>query len=101
MGRRKTQIARDLRLAATLAERRAWDLLRDRRMLGLKFRRQHAIDGFIVDFYCSEQRLVIEIDGPVHDGVRALEYDRARTAWLATRGLRFFVSGTRTSLEQR
>ena len=84
----KLQRARELRQDLTLPERRAWDLLRGRRMLGLKFRRQHVIVGFIVDFYCSELRVVLELDGPGHDGVAQSEYDAARTAQLEARGLR-------------
>ena len=71
-----------------MAERRAWDLLRNRRMLGLKFRRQHVIAGFIVDFYCAELRLVLEIDGGGHSSGVQSDYDDARTAHLESRGLR-------------
>lgn len=84
----KLRRARELRRDLTIAERRAWELLRDRRMLGLKFRRQHVIAGFIVDFYCAELRLVLEIDGPVHATARQLDYDTARAAHLESRGLR-------------
>ena len=56
-----------MRRADGLAEKLAWVLLRDRRMLGLKFRRQVPIENFIVDFYCHELRLIIELDGGVHD----------------------------------
>lgn len=58
----KLERARQLRWRQTPAERRAWQLLRNRRLLGLKFRRQHRIRGFIVDFYCHELQLVLEID---------------------------------------
>src|SRR6266496_6335838 len=84
----KIRQARELRRESTLAERRVWELLRNRRMLGLKFRRQHVIAGFIVDFYCAELRLVLEIDGPVHATARQLDYDTARAAHLESRGLR-------------
>ena len=57
-------------------------------MLGLKFRRQQVIDGLIVDFYCDELRLVIEIDGPVHKLPERSEYDLARARYLETHGLR-------------
>ncbi len=62
-----TECARELRREQTIAEKHAWYLLRDRRTIGLKFRRQVAIDDFIVDFYCDELKLIIEIDGDVHD----------------------------------
>ena len=55
--------ARALRREATDAERFLWSLLRNRQFLGLKFRRQHPLGGYIVDFYCHEARLGIELDG--------------------------------------
>ena len=82
----KLQKARELRHDLTHAERRAWAILRNRR-LGFKFRRQHVIDGFIVDFYCHELRLAVEIDGAVHSDPKIAEYDAARTAHLQMRGL--------------
>jgi len=54
--------ARELRRVDTRAEQQAWVLLRDRRMLGLKFRRQVPIGSYIVDFYCDELKLVVELD---------------------------------------
>jgi very-short-patch-repair endonuclease len=57
-------------------------------MLGLKFRRQHVIDGFVVDFYCAELRVALEIDGAVHDRREVVEYDAARTEWLKGRAIR-------------
>ena len=65
-----------------------WRLLRNRRMLGLKFKRQKVIAGLIVDFYCAELRLVLELDGSVHDDGDRVAYDAARTAHLEARGLR-------------
>lgn len=79
---------RELRRHAAAAERTVWRLLRNRHMLGLKFRRQHLIRGFIVDFYCAELRLVLEIDGPIHDGIANSSYDEARSSWLEARGFR-------------
>jgi very-short-patch-repair endonuclease len=63
----KVVLARQLRVQATPGEKLAWSLFFGRKLLGLKFRRQHVIDGFIVDFYCPALRLVVEIDGSVHD----------------------------------
>ena len=60
--------------------------MRSRRSLGLKFRRQHAIGPYIVDFYCAEVSLAIEVDGPIHD--RQTEDDAARSAFLEAKGLR-------------
>ena len=59
--------SREMRRPQTIVEKHAWHLLRDRRTLGLKFRRQVPIDDFIVDFYCDELKLIIEIDGDVHE----------------------------------
>jgi very-short-patch-repair endonuclease len=60
-------LARQMRHDPTPAEEKIWQHLRNRRLNGAKFRRQHAIDRFIVDFYCIEMKLVVEIDGPIHD----------------------------------
>ncbi|PYO78045.1 MAG: hypothetical protein DMD67_05570 [Gemmatimonadetes bacterium] len=64
---KKFALARELRRAPTPAERHAWYLLRNRGILGLKFRRQHVLHGFIVDFHCIAERLVIELEGGPHD----------------------------------
>jgi very-short-patch-repair endonuclease len=85
--RAKRLRARSLRRSATPAERRAWALLRDRNCLGYKFRRQQVIRGFICDFYCPELRLVIELDGAVHDSQYAFEYDERRSGVLEQLGL--------------
>jgi very-short-patch-repair endonuclease len=72
----KKQFARQLRKDQTSAEEKVWELLRDRRLFGLKFRRQHVIEGFVVDFYCLEQKLAIEVDGGIHN--RRKDYDELR-----------------------
>ena len=59
-------VARRMRNLPTQAEDALWQRLRNRRLNGSKFRRQHVIDRYIVDFYCAEADLVIELDGPVH-----------------------------------
>ena len=59
--------ARQLRRNATIPERTLWGLLRDRRLAGIKFRRQHVVGPFVVDFYCLSERLVVELDGRSHD----------------------------------
>jgi len=81
-------LARDLRLNPTPGERHAWALLRNRQVLGLKFRRQHILHGFIVDFCCLELRLVLELDGAHHHMIERARYDAARTALLRTAGYR-------------
>lgn len=59
-------VGREMRQEPTAAERRLWEHLRDKRLDGHKFRRQHVIDRFIVDFYCHTEKLIIEIDGDIH-----------------------------------
>jgi len=84
--------ARELRRNATGPERILWSLLRDRRLCGVKFRRQHAVGPFIVDYYCPSHRLVVELDGRSHDE-RGLE-DRQRQDYLeSVAGLRVFRAG--------
>ena len=84
---KKLDRAKDFRRQPTPAEAKAWEILRDRRLLGLKFRRQQIIDGFIVDFYCPELHLVIELDGSVHDNPESRDYDTARTRHFESRGI--------------
>ena len=78
--------ARQLRCDPTRAEVVLWEALRGRRLAGVRFRRQHVIDRFVVDFYSSEHRLAIEVDGDIHDQQR--EQDEIRTEYLATRRIR-------------
>ncbi len=78
--------ARELRKQLTPAEESLWKHLRDRRLAGLKFRRQEPLGRYILDFYCHECRLAVEIDGAVHD-TRERE-DRERTEWLEAQGIR-------------
>ena len=75
------QFARELRQPQTLAEATLWRHLRNRN-LKYKFRRQHPIDFFIIDFYCAEAKLLIEIDGESHLEKEQQEYDQARTEYL-------------------
>ena len=64
-----------------------WDALRDRRLMGRKFRRQQPVGPFVLDFYCKSERLAVEIDGPVH--AIQIEADAERQRLLETLGLRF------------
>jgi very-short-patch-repair endonuclease len=73
-----------MRRDATPPEHRLWQALR-REALGLKWRRRQPIGRYIVDFYCSSARLVVEVDGATHADPAA---DAARDAWLAAQGLR-------------
>ena len=72
------QRRKELRNNATKEERVLWGKLKHSK-LGVKFRRQHSIGGYIVDFYCPEKKLVIEIDGLQHLGNNDKEYDKNRT----------------------
>ncbi len=77
-----TAQARALRRRATLTERTLWARLRDRRLNGLKFRRQAPVGPCVLDFVCVARRLVIEADGPFHDAAK----DAQRDQWLAAQG---------------
>ena len=81
-------LARGLRRGPTPAERHAWTLLRNRGMLGLKFRRQHVLHGFIVDFCCLSERIVVELEGDGHDSEAQRNYDRSRAGFLEAAGYR-------------
>jgi very-short-patch-repair endonuclease len=72
--------AKELRTEMTPAEKLLWSLVRNRKIAGLKFRRQHPIGKYIADFYCPEKKLVIELDGGIHDTVEQKEHDEGRTA---------------------
>jgi very-short-patch-repair endonuclease len=78
---------RRLRREGTDAEAALWRFLRGRRLGGYKFRRQHPLGPFILDFFCSAQRLAVEIDGGQHFEPRLQSYDRRRTEYLASRGV--------------
>lgn len=78
--------ARSLRKHSTDAEQLLWQALRNRRLNGLKFRRQHPIGKYIVDFYCSEKKFVIEVDGDYH--LYTDENDIERQNWLESQGYR-------------
>jgi very-short-patch-repair endonuclease len=82
-----TQRVRELRHQQTEAEKAAWHLLRDRRV-GLKFRRQYPIENYVVDFYCSELRLAVELDGGVHSQPSQMKKDAAKDAFPGKVGVR-------------
>jgi len=73
----KTANARRLRRDQTLAEKTLWSLVRNRRLGGFKFMRQVAIDRYFADFVCEAARVIVELDGPTHDGRE--DYDDRRT----------------------
>jgi len=78
--------ARQLRHEQTPAEALLWEHLRNRRLKGLKFRRQHPVGRFVADFYCAQRRLIVELDGAVHR--MQGEYDALRTEELERDGYR-------------
>ncbi len=84
--RKLKPLARQHRHEPTPAENALWEAIRNRKIAGMKFRRQHAIDRFIVDFFCAEAQLVIEVDGSIHDYTH--EEDAIRQEFLETQGLR-------------
>jgi len=73
---------KELRNNATPAESQLWGILQRSNLGGYKFRRQHSIGAYILDFYCPSARLAIELDGDSHFTDEAIEYDRQRTAYL-------------------
>jgi very-short-patch-repair endonuclease len=86
--REMVDAARALRRSATPAEQMLWSQLRTQRFAGLKFRRQHAVGSFVLDFFCAEPAVAIELDGSVHDTPEQRERDAERTVWLGQRGIR-------------
>ncbi|MDG5814679.1 endonuclease domain-containing protein [Chitinispirillales bacterium ANBcel5] len=79
--------ARRLRKKCTPAEKVLWNRLRNRKLAGLKFRRQQLIQGFIADFYCEKAKLVIEVDGLVHQTPRQMNRDKYRETVFKGRGI--------------
>jgi very-short-patch-repair endonuclease len=78
------QLARDFRKTPTASENQLWQAVRNGRLANARFRRQQPIGPFIVDFYCPSHGLIVEVDGPVHDG--QAEHDRERQALLEACG---------------
>jgi very-short-patch-repair endonuclease len=78
--------ARHLRKAQTLFEQQLWKCLRDRRFKQFKFRRQHPMGSYIVDFVCLERMLIVELDGSQH--AKRKSYDAERDAWLTKQDFR-------------
>ncbi len=82
-------LARKLRNNMTLSEKILWKELKGNRICGVDFDRQRPIDNYIVDFYCKDLMLAVEIDGEVHDNEEAKERDRSRQDKLESLGVRF------------
>jgi very-short-patch-repair endonuclease len=81
------KLRQDLRVNSTKAEDILWVRLRRKQLNGFKFRRQHSIGRYIVDFYCKDLALVIELDGSHHDEDNQVEYDNIRTEYFKRLGI--------------
>ena len=81
-------IRKELRNNSTYAEVFFWQQVKGRQLEGRKFRRQTSIGNYIVDFYCPEEKLVVELDGEVHCDEEAIKYDEKRTEFLESVGLK-------------
>jgi len=96
------KFARQLRKQETWAEKLVWSWLRDRRFSGYKFRRQHPIGGYYLDFFCQEAALNIELDGRQHGSSDEQQHDTEREKFLQSHGiktLRFWNSHLRRNAQ--
>lgn len=80
--------ARELRRAPTPAEEKLWDALRNRRLADLKFRRQHPFGAYILDFFCVEHQLEVEVDGGIHLDYEQKMHDERRAEFLQENNIR-------------
>jgi very-short-patch-repair endonuclease len=80
---------RTLRKNQTHAEKVLWSQLRNRQLLGVKFRRQYSVDHFVIDFYAPELKLAIESDGSIHELEEQKDYDKARQEYLESFSITF------------
>jgi very-short-patch-repair endonuclease len=81
------RFSKQMRREPTPAESSLWVLLRNRRLVGYKFRRQHSFGQYILDYYCPAARLVIELDGDTHASPEGKENDAERQRYLKVRGI--------------
>ncbi len=79
------QLAQKLRKNMTPAEIILWEMIKDKKISGYKFRNQHPVDRYILDFYCHEKKLAVEIDGHIHDHRK--DYDEHRDEYLKSAGI--------------
>src|SRR5215510_2302769 len=93
--------AQILRAEPTPAERTMWKILRDRRLDGIKFRRQKPIRIYVADFYCPELKLVVELDGEVHTDPRQAVHDENRDSYLRSIGCTILRFPNREIFEDR
>lgn len=81
-------VRQNLKREMTEPEKRLWYFLRNRRLHGIKFRRQYSIGRYVVDFYCPSARLAIEIDGDSHYVDDAPQYDKSRQEFIEDNGIK-------------
>ncbi|MBK8064892.1 MAG: DUF559 domain-containing protein [Betaproteobacteria bacterium] len=91
---------RELRAQLTPAEARLWIELKGGKLQGRKFRRQHSIGAWILDFYCPQEKLAVELDGAAHDSTQAELRDTRRDAWLRAQGVRVLRYENRLVFEE-
>ena len=81
------EFAKQMRCVPTEAENILWSYLSNKQIQGMKFRRQHPIDNFVLDFYCNQIKLSIEVDGEIHYNEKQREYDNERTTILKSHNI--------------
>ncbi len=92
-----------MRRSLTPPEARLWACLKGGKLGGFKFRRQHPIGPYILNFYCAAARLAVEVDGAIHEQDGQATHDLRRTAWLAAQKIdvvRFFALSVRDGLDE-
>ncbi len=77
-----------MRRRLTPPEARLWACLKGGKLKGFKFRRQHPIERYVLDFYCVAAKVAIEVDGAIHETAQQSAHDARRTEWLETQGIR-------------
>ncbi len=98
---RTFQRAKRLRRALSLPEVILWDCIRARRLNGLRFRRQHPLGPYVLDFFHAEGRLAVEVDGAHHDLPEQMNHDLRRDRWLAEQGIRVMRIAASDILDER
>ena len=88
-----------MRNSLTPAEAKLWSLLKNSQVAGRKFRRQHSVGPYVLDFYCPEEKICIELDGAAHFTEAGYEYDAARTEYLNALNIRVIRFENKDALE--
>jgi methylmalonyl-CoA mutase len=94
------ELRQELRNNPTSAEKAFWNFLKNKNFEGRKFRRQHSIGNYIVDFYCSSENLIIELDGEVHNNLGAADYDEKRDTFINELGFKVIRFENKLVFEQ-